>query len=155
MIALSAQGKTTREQAVAIGVHHTTIIRNQRDPDIRSLIEQEARHIIETGLPAARKTIIRLATQGNDSTDKDMLKLALDASKHISSIAGMSGQVPSTIINQMIQINQAPEQSKELDTLTSFLQAQWDSKVIDVPTAHTDPADTDVIEVDQAVGNGA
>jgi hypothetical protein len=57
--------------------------------------------------------------------DKDTLKLSLDASKHITSMAGLSGTTPSTIINALINVSAAPEQSQELINLQAFLTAKW------------------------------
>lgn len=136
------QGQTINEIGPAIGVNPCTVWRNQHKPEIRSIIEREANKIINSGLKPARRTLTRLAAIGNTKcNDKDMLKLSLDASKHITAIAGLSGNGSNTIINQLIQINQAPEQSKELTALANFMSANWSQGAIDCKTISTNPVD--------------
>jgi len=116
------------QQAIAdqMGVDQSTIYRAVSKPEVREIIEREAAAIITEGLEPARKTLIKLAEAGtkaeSETVDK---KLALDASKHITSIAGLSGGTPGTIINQLIQINSDPETTKEIQNLKSYLQTQW------------------------------
>lgn len=139
-VSRSIQGVPGCKIAKEIGVHESTISRTLNQPEIRSIIEQAAKDIIIRSLPAACKTIDRLAKIGNESQDKDMLKLSLDASKHVTSMSGLSGNAPSTIINAMIQINSAPEESKEVQDIRAFLKAKLinatevlQSETIDVP----------------------
>jgi hypothetical protein len=143
-----------------LGVHPSTVYRNLERPEIKALIEREAAEIINRGLKPARRTITRLAAIGNTkSNDKDMLKLSLDASKHITNMAGLSGGAPGTIINALIQVNQAPEQAKELSGIAAFLSNQWQEKSIpiemveikttDVEAAHTSATDMSVPVLDR------
>ena len=134
------EGKSIYEIAPLVGRDPSTVAKALRKPEIRARIEREAEQIINRGLKVARRTITRLAAEGNKGKDPAMLKLALDASKHITSMAGLSGNAPSTIINAMIQINSAPEESKEVQDIRSFLQAKLinatevsQSETIDVP----------------------
>ena len=120
------KGDTTRAIAHDLGVDHNTVARAINKPEIRAIIEREAAAIITEGLEPARKTLTRLARVGNKATgDLAETKLSLDASKHITSIAGLSGNAPGTIINQLIQINSDPETTKEIQNLKSYLQTQW------------------------------
>lgn len=126
MIELSAQGVPVRKQGEIIGVHYSTINKNQHEPEIRALIEREATELLTRGLKTARRTILRLAADGNTrEADKDTKKLALDASKVIINAAGLSGQAPSTIINNLMLVNQAPEQAQELSGIQAFLSHSW------------------------------
>jgi DNA-binding Lrp family transcriptional regulator len=112
--------------AEQVGMARETVNRHLHRPEIKALIEREAAEIINRGLKPARRTLTRLAALGNNpTTDKDHLKLSLDAAKHITSMAGLSGGAPGTIINALIQVNQAPEQSKELSGIAAFLSNQW------------------------------
>jgi hypothetical protein len=137
------------------------------------LIEREAAEIINRGLKPARKTLTRLAAMGTTKTaNKAHLKLALDASKHITSMAGLSGTTPSTIITALIQVNEAPQQHAELNTLIQFISQQASAMItnktdntitdanmdtIDVAPEHTDTPhpsnDGEIIDVDEAVDN--
>ena len=126
VIKRTVEGLTTRDIGQEIGLSRTAVNNVQHRPDVKAKIERAADHIINRGLQPAVKTLCRLAAMGNvKDADKDSLKLSLDASKHITGMAGLSGAAPSTIINAMIQINQAPEQSKELDSIAAFLSSQW------------------------------
>jgi hypothetical protein len=154
------QGVPIRAIAQEIGTSHQTILRTQHKPEIKALIEREAAEIINRGLKPARRTLTRLAAIGNTKrADKDMLKLSLDASKHITSMAGLSGNAPGTIINALIQVNQAPEQSRELDGIQAFLSSHWqanqpiqsndgETKRIGIATPHTPVCSPDVIDID-------
>ena len=120
------KGDTTRAIAHDLGVDHNTVARAINKPEIREIIEREAAAIISQGLEPARKTLIKLAEAGTKAESEPVdKKLALDASKHITSIAGLSGGTPGTIINQLIQINSDPETTKEIQNLKSYLQTQW------------------------------
>jgi hypothetical protein len=122
-----------------LGVHPSTVTRTQQRPEIKAKIERAGEYIVNRGLQPAVKTICRLAAMGNQDRrdpetglklfDKEVAKLSLDASKHITSMAGLSGTAPSTIINAMIQINQAPEQQQELNGLAAFLGSQWQQPI--------------------------
>jgi thiamine kinase-like enzyme len=145
----SIKGSTTREIAAIIGCNQSSIVRTINKPDIRAKIEREANEIISRGLLPARRTLTRLAALGSvKCQDKDMLKLSLDASKHITAIAGLSGNSQSTIINNLIQINQAPEAAKEVAGLTSFIEAQWQqieeksNEGTSIATPHTEVAES-------------
>jgi hypothetical protein len=154
------QGIPIRAIAQEIGTSHQTVLRTQHKPEIKALIEREAAEIINRGLKPARRTITRLAAMGNaKGADKDMLKLSLDASKHITSMAGLSGTTPSTIINALIQVNQHPARAQELDCISAFLQSQWqpnqpiqsndgETKRIGIATPHTPVCSPDVIDID-------
>ena len=132
------QGDTTREAGAVAGLSNATVSRITTRPEIRTLIEREATEIITRGLKSARRTITRLAAEGNvKDADIPTKKLSLDASKHITAIAGLSGNAPSTIINQLIQINTNPEQSRELDDIQAFLSDRWDT--IDVTPEDATP----------------
>lgn len=153
------EGQSTREIAPQVGAHWTTVARDLRRPEVRAKIEAAANQIINRGLKPSVNTLCRLAAKGNTKyADKDTLKLALDASKHITSIAGLSGNAPSTVINALIQVNQAPEQGQELTDIQRFLSHTWGQPAIDltdtthqtsckesmmtgVPTSHTAPSE--------------
>lgn len=161
VIQRTIQGLTTRDIGQEIGLSRTAVNNVQHRPEVKAKIERAANHIINRGLQPAVKTLCRLAAMGNvKDQDKDSLKLSLDASKHITSMAGLSGGAPSTIINAMIQINQAPEQAQELQAIGAFLATQWqenpqiiesDNHIIieadndismGIPTPHTTHSDT-------------
>ncbi len=138
VIQRTIQGLTTRDIGQEIGLSRTAVNNVQHRPEVKAKIERAANHIINRGLQPAVKTLCRLAAMGNvKDADKDSLKLSLDASKHITSMAGLSGTAPSTIINAMIQINQAPEQAQELSTIAAFLSSQWQQ----APTIGQDKVD--------------
>ena len=122
------KGDTTRAIAHDLGVDHNTVARAINKPEIRAIIEREAAELINRGLKPARRTLTRLAAEGNKAgTDIALQKLSLDASKHITSIAGLSSGTPGTIINQLIQVNSDPETTKEIADLKSYLQTQWNT----------------------------
>ena len=156
VIQRTIQGLTTRDIGQEIGLSRTAVNNVQHRPEVKAKIERAANHIINRGLQPAVKTLCRLAAMGNvKDADKDSLKLSLDASKHITSMAGLSGGAPSTIINAMIQINQAPEQAQELQGIAAFLATQWQEnpQIIEadndismgIPTPHT--AGPDIIDI--------
>lgn len=150
------QGVPVRTIGDDLGVSHTTVVRALNKAEIKAKIEREAEQIISRGLKVARRTITRLAAEGNKGKDPAMLKLALDASKHITSMAGLSGNAPSTIINQMIQINNAPEESKEVADIKSFIQSKMlmsqsetnETEIIDVAPSHTSVDCADIAHFD-------
>ncbi len=133
------QGVPGCKIAQEIGVHESTISRAKAR--VRTVIEGEYTELMVRGLRPSRRTLCRLAAMGAGKPtidpetgrpiiDKDILKLSLDASKTILSHA--NGQ-PGTIINTLIQINQAPEQAQELQGIAAFLSSQWQAdKTIDL-----------------------
>jgi hypothetical protein len=156
------QGVPGCKIAQAVGVHESTISRNLNKPEIKALIEREAQEIINRGLKPARRTITRLAAIGNNTktNDKDMLKLSLDASKHITSMAGLSGTAPSTVINALIQVNQAPQQTAEVQALQQFMQQMWvcsddeHQEITGIPATHTPALDEPIdIQIESAPGD--
>jgi hypothetical protein len=125
----SAKGTTTRNIEPIVGLDHTTI--NRAQAKLRDKIDAEVNEILNSGLVAARKTTIKLAEYGASEacvpgvSDVQWAKLSHDASKSILSI--ITSSQPSTIINALIQINQAPESTKEVQAITSFIDAQWET----------------------------
>lgn len=140
---LHIEGKSIRDIAPVVDRSPSAVAQTLRKPEIRALIEREAQEIINRGLRPARRTLTRLAAIGNKGTDKDMLKLSLDASKHITSMAGLSGTTPSTVINALIQVNEAPQVSREIEGLAQYLQSKW---VTGIEAPHT-PVPDSVIDL--------
>lgn len=143
MISLSAQNVPLKEIEAKTGINYSQVCRMRQRPEIAAKIEQEAAELINQGLTSARQTITKLAARGTAPEDQDnasVLKLALDASKTIISAAGLSGQAPSTIINNLLQINNAPDQTKELSDLASYLT----SKLITVDSKSNNNVTIDV-----------
>jgi len=110
-IAIATSRAVTTKQSHAdiardLGCHRTTITRNLNRPDIKSRIERAAERIVDTGLDDAIETITRCASLGTYTRDKDLLKIGLDASKHITGMVGINGTTPSTVINALIQVNE-------------------------------------------------
>lgn len=144
------QGMPQGEIAQRVGVTRETVCRNLNKPEVRAKIEAEAAQIINRGLSQARRTIVRLAAMGNvKGQDKDTLKLALDASKHITSIAGLSGNNSSTIVNALIQVNNNGVETSEVRAIHDFLANQWaglttnqqivNNRLTGVEASHTPP----------------
>ena len=140
IVAGKVRGETDLALSQKIGRSHTTVGRYHNKPAVKALIEHEAAQIMERGLTSARKTLCRLAARGNvKDADKDTLKLALDASKHITSIAGLSGGTPGTVINALINI-EGGEKQQEISKIEMFLREKvWgvgsgeeEGRVIDV-----------------------
>jgi DNA-binding Lrp family transcriptional regulator len=129
------EGQTIRGIAAEMDISTRTVQNGLKRQDVRSLIERETAEIIKRGLIPARRTITRFAAMGNskEATDADK-KLALEASKHITGIAGVSGTTPSVVINSLTQINQQAEQTEEMKAFQAFLMNQWGIKqeVVDV-----------------------
>jgi hypothetical protein len=122
------QGVPGCKIAQDLGVHESSVCRAKQRPDVRAKVEAAGNDIIDRGLKPAIRTICRLAAEGNKkSAPIDMLKLSLDASKHITAIAGLSGNAPGTIINQLININLADESSPQIQALQSAIEAQWET----------------------------
>jgi DNA-binding Lrp family transcriptional regulator len=132
------QGIPQGEIASRIGVTRETVNRNLQKPEIRSLIEREATELLNRGLKTARQTITRAAAKGNrKDADKDTIKLSLDAAKVILAAAGLSGVAPSTVITNLIQVNDF-SMSHDLDGITGFLSSEW-SRTTGISQAHTPP----------------
>jgi hypothetical protein len=131
VISLKAQNKSDNSIAEMIGCNPQTVTNLRKKDRIRELIEQEGKELILRGLIPARRTICRMAAKGNrdDISDADK-KLALDASKHITGVASISGNSPSVVINNLTQINQAAEQTAELRALGAFLAQQWGKETV-------------------------
>ena len=99
----SIQGIPQRQIAAEVGISNATVSRTQNRPDIKAIIEAEGHKIIQSGLHVARKVITRRAAEGLNKSADDITKdRSLKASIHITNIAGLSGNAPSTIINQLI-----------------------------------------------------
>jgi hypothetical protein len=145
----SIQGVPGCKIAQTLGVHESTISRTLNNPEIKAKIEAAASRIVNEGVETAVDTVLRLSKRGKETEDKDWAKIGLDASKTILAIPGIHGQAPSTVINALIQVNQAPEQLRELEGITAFLHDRWGmDKLIGVQVPHTQPADAQVIDVD-------
>ena len=100
---LHLEGKSIYEIAPQVNRSPSAVAQTLRRPDIKAKIDREANEIINRGLKPARQTLCRLAAIGNTKqSDPAMLTLSLKASQHITNIAGLSGQAPSTIINALI-----------------------------------------------------
>jgi hypothetical protein len=107
--------------------------------------------LLTTGLTASRKTTVKYAEYGASAacipgeSDEKWAKLSLDASKSIIGI--LSNSQPSTVITNLIQINQGPEQAKELTAIEIYLQDKvWQTEPNNTVTTgiaapHTDRAE--------------
>lgn len=126
VVAGRIQEKSCREISREIGCNPKSITNLLKKDEIKELIERETSEIIKRGLIPARRTITRFAAMGTnpDATDVDK-KLALEASKHITGIAGVSGTTPSVVINTLTQINQQGEQTKQIKAFGEFLMQKW------------------------------
>jgi hypothetical protein len=137
------EGAPSRTIANEIGTHHTTVLRAQARPDIRAKVEQGINQLISRGLKPAISTITRFAALGNVkdiTSDKDLAKLSLDASKTI--LSHVSGSGPQTVINQLIYSNSTrTELSQEsLSLLQRVMDAKsttTNSDSIPIPTPRT------------------
>ncbi len=134
--------------AQSLGVHPSTITRTQNKPAVKAFIEAQITELMHRGLKPARRTLCRLAALGNrptkdpqtglDGNDKDILSLALKASQTILQHANPQ---PGTVIYNLTQINQAPEQAGELSAIELYLQdKQWAQDAIDVSPDDTNLA---------------
>lgn len=150
---LAIQGMSIRAIESTTGINRGAIQRTLAKPEIRSKIEKEAIEIINRGLKPARRTLTRLAAEGNKGKDPAMLKLALDASKHITGMAGLSGNTPSTIINTLIQVNQAPQESQEVNDIRAYILAQCNNRIIDIQDNNT-PVGNTIQQYDKHTGIG-
>ena len=112
IISLSAQGLSTKEIGKHVGVDHTTVWRHQRK--LRSQITEELQRLLDDGLRVARKGIVRASSEviqqykakdRKEEYDKDLINAGMQANKLIMNAAGLIGN-PSTVINQIIQVNQ-------------------------------------------------
>lgn len=122
IIAGTAQGATTRDMEPVVGLDHSTIARHQHQ--LRPLIDAEINALLTEGLTAARQTVVHLAKQGRTADKPEWAKIGLDASKTILNAGGLIGQ-PSTIINQLVQINtnEVPDTIKALFSALSNREA--------------------------------
>ena len=167
IISQTARGATTRDIEPIAGLDHSTIARAQNQ--LRPLINAEIQALLTEGLTASRATIIRLAKQGSTTEDKDWAKLALDASKTVLNVAGLTGQ-PSTIINQLINVNADNGAQATMATLQEFLKAKigqstgvtqvhtpeltsQTSQVVDLPSGTPGEADHPVDNSDNVPGS--
>lgn len=161
IISKSAQGASSRRIAPLVGVSKDSVLRAQKE--LRPLIDKEAELLLTSGLKASRETTVRFAEYGASEkcipgeSDPAWAKISLDASKSIIGILSQGSN--STIINQLIQINQAPEQTKELSALAEFIRASWSQSDIDnedvrisLVSTHTSDADPGVSSMDQDAG---
>uniref|UniRef100_A0A6H1Z7P4 Uncharacterized protein n=2 Tax=viral metagenome TaxID=1070528 RepID=A0A6H1Z7P4_9ZZZZ len=97
------EGATSRDIEAITGLDHSTVARARQRPDIKAYIEAEGAKIIQGGLHIARKVILKRAAEGlNKSADDTTKDRSLKASVHITNMAGLSGQAPSTIVNALI-----------------------------------------------------
>jgi hypothetical protein len=146
----SACGKSTRAIEEMIGKDHSTIALFRQNSTIRPLIEEEMAYLLTKGLKAARQTTVKFAEYGASEecqpgkSDEKWAKIAADASKSILNV--VTSSQPGTVINTLIQVNQAPEQSKELSSLASFLQANWSEPDRYADTTHTTDQDGQAVD---------
>jgi hypothetical protein len=137
VIALTVQGETTRSIEAITGIDHVTVNRAQHQ--LKPLINQEINELLTAGLTAARQTTVRLAKQGATTQDKDWAKIGLDASKVILNAAGITG-TPSTVINQLINVNNNTESMPVMTMLKEFLASKTG-----IIHSHTDCLKTDTM----------
>jgi hypothetical protein len=116
------EGMSNSAIADGLGRHRNTIGQQLAAPEVRVFIEDETRRLMEEGLTPSRKTLVRLASEGQ-SKDQGMLRLALDASKTILGAAGITSQ-GSTTINNILNVTQNPDIAKELSQLSEFLASK-------------------------------
>jgi hypothetical protein len=116
-------GKSITKIAEETGLTRKTVHRKLMNPDVRAFIEEETRLLMNDGLVPSRKTLIRLAVEGEKSNDKEMLRLSLDASKVILGAAGITSS-GSTTINNILNVTQNPDVAKELSQLSEFLASK-------------------------------
>ena len=111
IITMSAQNMSTRVIGKEIGVAHGTVAVHRRK--LRDQIARETELLLNEGLTSAREGTVRASkeviTQYNKKDkskeyDKDLIHIGMQANKLILSAAGFIGN-PSTIINQIIQVN--------------------------------------------------
>jgi hypothetical protein len=123
------EGKTHEQIGKQIGRSKVGINRLMHtNKKLREIIETEAARIISKGLKPSGDLILKFIGDGDKSTDKDERRLAFDAAKHVTNIAGISGGAPGTVVNTMIQVNQAPQMVAELGNIRDFLSQQWGVK---------------------------
>ena len=111
IISLSAQGLSTKDIGSQVGVDHTTVWRHQKR--LRNQITEELQRLLDDGLRTARKGIVRASAEvisqykakdRKKEYDKDLINVGMQANKLLLSAAGLIGH-PSTVINQIIQVN--------------------------------------------------
>lgn len=103
-IACKLKGMPQNEIAHRFGVHESTISRTVRSERAQAIIERETHELINRALKPARLTLSRLAAEGIKSTDKDMLRLSLDASRTIFNAVGLGGN-QSIVVNNILAVN--------------------------------------------------
>lgn len=97
-----------------LGVSHQAI--SKQKANLLPWIQHQATEFLNRGLVSARRSVCRIAALGNTKgASNESLKLSLDASKVILNAAGILSS-PSTVINNMVQVNQnqVPEQLRAL-----------------------------------------
>jgi hypothetical protein len=152
----SAKGTPCREIGEKLGIHYSTV--NKFQQIVRPQIDAEMAALLTEGLTASRQTTVKFAKYGASpecvpgQSDEKWAKLSLDASKSILGVV-VSSQ-PGTVINTLIQVNEAPQQSSELSGLSAYLKDRWSEKMeqpcdnsTGVQIAHTSPTDPQVIDI--------
>lgn len=113
IISLSAQGLPLREIERRTGIDHCTVFKRQKK--LRSQITEELQRLLDDGLRTARKGVVRASAEvinqykakdRKEEYDKDLINAGMQANKLILGAAGLIGN-PSTVINQIIQVNQS------------------------------------------------
>ena len=143
---LKLEGNSNREIAAKMGRHHLKVGKLLKSEELAEMIKAEAGRLIERGLRPACENIMGLVKESmtkDGKKDKDLRKLGLDASKHITNIAGISGSAPSTVVNTMIQVNQNTDRVNELSNVQKFLAHQWGIKDEEVQDAEVEETDAD------------
>jgi IS30 family transposase len=127
---LHLEGQSIYQIAPQVNRSPSAVAQALRKPDIKAKIEKEANEIINRGLKSARRTLTRLAAIGNaKEIDKDLIGLSLKASQHITNIAGLSGNQPGTIINNLIYNQGAHTQTDAISL--AMISKLMDNRVID------------------------
>lgn len=139
---LRVKGLGMQKIGEKIGRSRLTVRKALRTDEIRGIIEREASRIIEKGLHPAGDLIVGLVKEGLEKdAGQDVKRLGLDAAKHITGMAGLSGGAPGTVINTMIQVNQNPDRVSELSNVQRFLAHQWGVKEEEVQDAEVEDDD--------------
>ena len=110
----TVQGTPQVVTASKLGVCQQAI--SQQKANLLPWIQHQATEFLNRGLVSARRSVCRIAALGNTKgASNESLKLSLDASKVILNAAGILSS-PSTVINNMVQVNQnqVPEQLRAL-----------------------------------------
>ncbi|MFH1664891.1 MAG: helix-turn-helix domain-containing protein [Candidatus Omnitrophota bacterium] len=100
---LHLEGKSIYDIAPQVDRSPSAVAQTLRRPDIKAFIEDEGQRIIHQGLSLAREVIIKRTQEGLSKSAQDATKdRSLRAAIHITNMAGLSGQAPSTVINALI-----------------------------------------------------